>query len=44
MEDYIKTYHPTNLSRFQSRSYNANVNANANANANTGLLNKLSLW
>lgn len=36
MEDYIKTYHPENLSRFQSRSYNAK--------ANTGLLNKLSLW
>ena len=40
MEDYIKTYHPTNLSRFQSRSYNAKVNANYNS----GLLNKLILW
>ena len=44
MDEYIKAYHPTNLSRFQTRSY-TNNNANANANANTGgLFNTLSLW
>ena len=40
MEDYIKTYHPSNLSRFQNRSYNVN----SNVNDNSGLFNKLSLW
>jgi hypothetical protein len=42
MDEYIKTYHPINLSRFQNRSYNDNNNGNTNDN--TGLFNKLSLW
>ena len=36
MEEYIKIYHPSNLSRYQNRSYNVNFNS--------GLFNKLSLW